>query len=434
MKGKLSKVLAFALIASLLAVPIIGCAKAPEPKPTPTPTPTGKKVMDEKLHVVGLWDLTGPISSTVLPITDVHAQYEDYVNEEKGGIWSEADQAYVKWEWRYRDTGYKIPNTLAGYKFFKDWGMHGLVLWSTPEAEALREFVDKDQIPTTTGGASAKCFDPPGYEYIDMITYVISFHALVDWLMNEGGWDYMKGELGITEDRAPRMGFLTWDSAWGKTLNNEVEWAKGQGVDFVGIEYVPYRPLDMSPEITRLRDSGVDILVHMFTAAVVGLTAEQLVTMGLKGKIAQFGPCSSVGESELLSTASPEAAEGIFFPSSFFLWEEDTKGIKFAHELAELNNYTVKDTYTYIRGLNCTMIWEEVFRLALEKVSIKDLSGKDVKEYGFDRLQHFETGLEKDIGYGPDRRSGTLSMRVVRHTNGLNKPVSDWLEGPNLLK
>ena len=90
----------------------------------------------------------------------------------------------------------------------------------------------------------------------------------------------------------------------------------------------------------------------------------------------------------------------------------------------------------YFHGLMGAMITTQGIKLALEKVSDKDLNGKTLKELGFDRISNFKDtwDLIGPITYTPEDHRGGQYLKIVGVKKGLAYSVTDWLRAPYLTK
>ena len=221
---------------ALLVVPLLaGCARgAPTPAPTPTPatptptpppgptpvrTPTPPPPAEEvEMGVVSylrLGDATGPIAALSMPASFGQADLYRYINEVMGGIHYKDPRTgraeRVKVNFVEVDTRYDVARGLSSYRRYQ--GLPKLMLVdpvSTPMVKAILPLLEQDKVvayATHDGEFDAH----PGWGFLWGPPYQDAFAGALTWITKV---DWPKKGLA----RAPVIGYLTWDSPYGREL------------------------------------------------------------------------------------------------------------------------------------------------------------------------------------------------------------------------
>src|ERR1700745_256968 len=137
----------------------------------------------------GQWDRTGPTQIVGVVICPAIQDYIDLINS-KGGV-----EGY-RIKYNELDNEYKVPQAVEEYQRQKQMGAVSMLIYGTPQAQALNEKLVEDKIPGTSPGfgisASA---DGKRFPYLFPVaaTYFSQGAAAVKFVKDKLGGD-LKGK------------------------------------------------------------------------------------------------------------------------------------------------------------------------------------------------------------------------------------------------
>jgi len=409
----------FAATAVLVLALLLACAPG---APAGTPPPKEKTV---KVGVIAV--LTGPIASTGAPIFSGILDYLRYVNE-KGGIeytTPEGKADRVKLDIKWQDSAYDMARSVAIYKRLEEWGaqiMHtaagSIVL--TNLASIMRDHMPGVYYTVAQPNAMA---EKPVYMVAENLTYTDEMAVFMDWV--KANWK---------EARPPRVGFIQLDTAMARAeLPGKVaEYAKKIGVEFLGMEWLPYAVTESTVELKRLAEKGADWIFIAHVAGGISVVLKDAVRLGLKDKI-KFA-IVSYGFDETALRAAGEAMEGVYGVLVSALTTEDLPGVREAKDLAARYRPGFEMTIGYMRGVVQAKVMVEGIKLALEKVGYENLSRDAIRE-GLVSIKDFDVGgVIPNVTIDPEYPVFNPYYRFAVVEGGRFKAISDWLKGHYLLK
>ena len=409
------------LILSTVLVSLFACAPA-----APAPAPAAKP-MKIVFHHFG--DLSGPYAAITAPIVAGVNDLCVYYNKEKGGI----DGVLV--DQTFRDTGGKLDAALAAYSAFKESKPYPILimLYGSAEGEALRDRLVEDKIACFTNSPSPTCMYPPGYEFSSIPSYTDSMGAFIDWVTAD--WSKKTGQ-------PVKLAILTWDSTFGKAIMvDEVRnYAKSKGVEIVYEGVYGMRDLDVSTQMTTIRDKGANWVYNNTLAhgpKVVLGAAEALKMLNHDLYDAKAGTVHVASgpwgmDESVLMLCGPDLSKGMVGPRSFASWSEtDNPGVKLVTSLADKNNRQPKERVMgylgVIAGVNMCF---EAIGLAAKAEGWDKLSGTTIKNQ-FVKMNNFDSmGITK-YTYTSTKPEST-STRIFKAEGGKLLPITDWVSCPDL--
>jgi len=125
---------------------------------------------------------------------------------------------------------------------------------------------------------------------------------------------------------------LATDYNWARITTDMVKKAApGLGIDVVGEEFTPFNTIDYTPLITKIRDSGADVL---FSGIVGGpdnvAFFKQARSSGLMQKVKVIG---NIALDDTTLSAVGGAANGTFMAASYFMTNDNAGNTKFVDAL-----------------------------------------------------------------------------------------------------
>jgi len=232
-----------------------------------------------------------------------------------------------------------------------------------------------------------------------------------------------------TEKRNPRIGIITWDTAYGRAfLTDEFfDYVKKIGVDIVGEpQLYGVRDVDISVQMMTLKAQNPDYLMTNTIAGGTLIIKKTAKEMGWD--INLLNVWSDWGTVKL----GPEFFEGdyaIFHLKS--LDEENDPGIKKVMEYFKKNNRTPNErTLWYLWGFTDTYLIHHVIETTVNRYGWEGLNVDNLKNVMVNIKDYKPLGLTT-YNYTEKRRTPNTA-RVYRIYGGKLLPQTDFLEVPDL--
>jgi branched-chain amino acid transport system substrate-binding protein len=369
----------------------------------------------EKLYIGQLADLSGPYAPTVGSFKAGAEDAWNYINKEMGGIQG------VPVEPLARDNGGKVAVALAQYNELINMKPRPIFIDTafTPVAEALRpRYVEDDMIGIHAGALVSVYPLANSYAYYPMYDEWYAFAA--KWFKEN--WK---------EKRNPRLGIVTWDTAYGRAMLTDKFFAylKEVGVDLAGEpQLFGIRDVDVTTQLMKLRDWKSDVV---FSCIVAG--GPLAVKKGMK-EMGWDVPYVANGVDEGTVKLDPVVLDGVYAQRAMLSWDDaDQPAMKFILEQFKKNGRTDKDRSAfYLIAWTTAAIEHKVMNEVVQKYGWDGLTTKNLKA-AMNEIKDFMPwgGLTK-ITYTA-KRPVPSHMRMYQAKQGKILPVSDWGEVPNFL-
>ncbi|MGD2126845.1 MAG: ABC transporter substrate-binding protein, partial [Desulfobacteraceae bacterium] len=330
----------------------------------------------------------------------------------------------AEYKLKWADSGGILARATSIFRRFKQAKPKPLliVIAQTGEAEALRHLFEESKIILYSWGASAKVCHPVGqYVFGNMASYPDQFGFFVDYVSET--WDY--GKTG----RNPKVGILTWDTAFGRGFESDVTmaYAEEKKVDIIKpFQFAPVAPIDVSTQLLSLQKAGADWIFSSWLAPQTATVCKDMARLGLKEKIKYAGSCPT-GDVFLKRLAGDDA-EGFISIHSYRTFHEDPDAtwIKLFRE----NNRKPEDmAYGYPQMVCGTMTVLEAYKRAINKVGWDNLDS-DALSAALESLKDFDAWTAP-VTYSSARHSHD-KLRMVQWQNGKLVPITDWREAPDM--
>ncbi|MBO9308575.1 MAG: ABC transporter substrate-binding protein [Chloroflexi bacterium] len=349
---------------------------------------TGKTIT---LHTFG--DLSGPFAPITQPLAAGFADAIKYYNE-KGGICG------AKIALQQDDTAGRQEQTQSLYQRYRAFDPKPLMLllYSSADAELLREQVAEDQIPVflfagSTIGLYGEKADKPGWIFAGIPLYTDQFGAFCRWLSK--AWTTELGRSG-----KPKIGHLSWEGAFGRSTETPetTAYCAAQGVEVVGGEYFLPTATDVTAQINNLVKKGANVLFTTSLASGTALIARDLVTLGLEDEILLSGvnwvldsSVGLLGQATLKPDGLP-STDNIYGILPYVWWDEQTEGIKLVQEQFTANQRPLTARgIAYLAGFGAVDTYIELITRTVNRVGFAKLSGAEVKKT-FENFQYEALG------------------------------------------
>jgi len=367
------------------------------------------------INVALLVDLSGPYAPVVGPYKPGAEDAWEYINQEKKGVKG------VKVVLNIRDTSGKVDMGLNFYNDLINIKPKPIFFHASesPLAEALRARFVEDGI-IALQAATVPDLYPPGNTFGIYPLYAEQAAAGIKWLKNN--WK---------EKRNPRVGIITWDTAFGRGAFTPefYAFAKEIGVDIVDTQLFGIRDVDVSTQIMALRSKEADWLLTNILGGGPLAIKKAVKEMGWDVNL-----INTIGGGWGTVRLGPEYFEGdIFAFDNKSFDEEDDPAIKTLMEYFKKNKRTIKDKATfYIIGWRDTFIAHYIMETVVDKYGWEGLNADNMRKE-ICSLKDFRPmgGLTAPITFSEKRRTPTMTRIYVTKAGKL-LPLTDFFEVPDL--
>ncbi len=366
------------------------------------------------INVVVIADLSGPYAPVLGPIRPGTEDAWEYINTKLGGVHGVKVTPIIRDMNGKIDVGQSMYNeavTLKPKPLFVD-------IYITPLSAALRQRYVEDDVIGSHAGAIESLY-PPANSYAFYALFPEVTAVTLKWIRDN--WK---------EKRNPRIGILTWDTAYGRTILNDEFYAylKKIDVDLVGTELFGIKEVDLTTQLLRLRGKNPDFLV---TCSLGG--GPLAIHKGCREMGWKIPLVNSTGEDWGTIRLAPELFEGdiVGLPTKSFD-ETDDPSIKTIMGLFNANKRTLNDkTIFYMIGWQTALIEHKVMTDVVDKYGWDGLNTKNLKA-AMSSLKNFAVlGGLQTISYSNDRRTPTQA-RVYKVSRGKLLPMTRFMEVPDM--
>jgi branched-chain amino acid transport system substrate-binding protein len=397
------------------AAPTETTAAPTETTAASTETTVGEPVT---LYVGGTFALTGAYAEDTAAVLAGFEDYVKYVNENKIIAPWYSDKvipANITFELVWGDDALDPAKALTIYEDLKSKGLLVERVSGSPEGMALKDQLIQDKIGATSMSTSPAYLDPPGNIFTSAPIYTDEMAAIAEWFLDN--W---------TEDRAPRVAYLTADSALGRNIDiPEMQaYLEELGYEFAGAQFVPMVPTaPPTTQLAWLKDNGVDLALGAVINPTSQPTIKEAVRLGM-GPDLEYKITFGFGNPAHLQVFVPamgETGNGVVVAGDVCAQDADVDGVKFANLLQDTYRPNDKVTHVmYLDGIIEAMTQVEALRLASMAVSPSELTSQDVLEQGFWQIKDFSTGglTVTNLFYGEDDPEGLDEVRLQQAQAG----------------
>ncbi len=237
---------------------VVGCAPKAVTPPAAKPT---------EVWLRGSAAMTGIYSGSLLPASEALKEAVELVNKQ-GGIDG------VTWKVELLDDGGDVARATANYEQLKAKEPKStmmVLITTSGVAEALKARFNEDNIVCMLPSGSATALYPSGNSYCIVISHPDGFGFFCDWLAE-------------TQPKPIKLGFCNWDSTFGRSVLTEecLNYAKSKGVEVVATELFPITQMDVSTQLTKIKDAAPDVIFLPNYYSEVPLQIEQALRLGIR--------------------------------------------------------------------------------------------------------------------------------------------------------
>jgi len=355
--------------------------------------------LDEKVVKVGLnLALTGPATSTTVPIAEGFLDMLRYANDERflGDV-----KIKVLWE----DHKAEVPKGVTSFKRHSEAGVVGVVETIMGCCEVITPLAQRYEIPVThEGGFTSMMITKP-----------------VPWVFAQtSGWasDAATGLKWVKDnwykDRTPKCGGIVQHHVSGFEVLRCSEWLPEIGWDYVGGESVSMGAIDTSVEWLRLAEKKPDVIFMYAVGSTEVTLIKDACRLGIQERGIKLFHAIVFAEA-IQRIVGDKASEGWLAQTPAATPSEtQLSGVRRARETAKRYRNRTPDELgrLYIVSMLPALILIEGIRIAIEKVGLENLTGRAVRE-GIVSIKDFDSGLQTGLHTVTDRKPWWDTMFAI---------------------
>jgi branched-chain amino acid transport system substrate-binding protein len=320
------------------------------------------------------------------------------------------------------DAAYKVPPAIEAYEHQKQEGAVIMSVYGTPQAHALNERIEKDEIPSTTPGFGiAASADGKKYPYLFPI-------AASYFSQGAAAIDFVKKQLGGSL-KGKKIAYMYYDNPAGKEPLPVIQ-------DLQKQEGFELRTFAVPPPGVEMGAQILDITQRYRPDFVISHLFGRSPSVSIKEFKANGYPLSKVlglvwasAEGDILAAGGWGVAQG--YNTMQFAGAGDDYPVR--QQIKEMYKKDGKalpkemdDTVYYNRGLFQAAIQVEALGNALKLTNGKEPTGTDVKK-GFEEIHDFTLGgLVPPLQITPDDHEGGGYVRIFQVKGDKFVPETDW--------
>lgn len=380
--------------------------------------PTQPAKPEERWLTVPVWvPMTGPYAVTT---AGAYAACEDYVRwrNEQGGV---GDGVMVSLT--LTDHGAHLERAIPAYTAIAHRKPKPVAImsWHTGIEKAMRDRFGEDMISVfTCSGDSAyvAAGTDPGWIFTVCTPYAGGVAAFMDWARAQ--WK---------EARPLRVGAITWDTEYGRGCMKDELIAyltKKLGVEWVGHQFVPIRPIDTTTEITAIMAKNPDWILGCYHPDAYAVVLKDAARLGLRDKAKWVNNVYGCDETTF-KLAGP-AFIGTYGYIHTVTWgDKANPATQFMEKQFKLNARTAEHlTTSYI------VVWAQMHLCcqaidkALKKVGYEKLTGRDVYDAAI-TLEDDMQGLSAPVSFTKLIHYPT-KLKVYKVEKDAILPLTDWID------
>ena len=346
---------------------------------------TAKATLAKEIVVGYRSGFTGPLASTLVPITTGGIDCAKYYNDYEGGI----NGIPIKFMWE--DNHSEATKEISIHKRFVAAGAVLEISYMSGSAMYTVALQQRDEVPLMSNEIDEGTRTEPHWVF-GVVPPWNSMHAtVIKWVKET--W---------TETRPPKVGMVGINQPVSYTAMEGIpEFCARNSVEWVGYEIVPlFGCIDTSVELLRLAAKKPDWVYVVCYGASLVTVIKDAARLELQQKGIKFVGSPNSIDKVICDTAGWDSAEGWYVVrASPNAWEDEVAGVKATmmpkicesgkryrdqepEEIAEF----------YVAGWGIASVAFEGVRIALEKVGIEDLTGRAVRD-GLFSIKDYETGF-----------------------------------------
>jgi branched-chain amino acid transport system substrate-binding protein len=378
----------------------------------------GASALAKEVLIGGQCDRTGPTQIVGVVICPAIQDYIDLVNS-KGGV-----EGY-QIKYNELDNEYKVPQAVEEYERQKQMGAVSMLIYGTPQAQALNQKLVEDKIPGTSPGfgisASA---DGKRFPYLFPV-------AATYWSQAAGAIQFIKDKLGGSL-KGKKIAYVYYDNPAGHEPMPILE-------DLQKTEGFELRSFAVPPPGVEVGAQVLDIAQRYRPDFVIDHLFGRSPSVAIKEYKRSGYPLSKVmglvwasAENDIQSAGGWQVAEG--YHTLQFAGAGDDYPVR--REIREMYKAQGKeppkgmdDTVIYNRGILNAALHVEAIRNALKSNGGQQPTGEDVKK-GFEQIHDLTLGgLVPPLKVTPEDHEGGGWVQIFQVKGGKFVKETEWFRG-----
>jgi branched-chain amino acid transport system substrate-binding protein len=365
--------------------------------------------------VGGMCDRTGPTQINGIAICPGIQDYYELVNS-KGGV-----EGY-RIKYIEIDHEYKVPQGVEAYQTVKRDGAVSIMVYGTPQVQALNQALTEDKIPGTSPGFGiAASADGKRFPYLFPV-------AATYWSQGAAAIQFAKEKLGGTLD-GKKLAYVFYDNPAGREPLPVIE-------DLQKVEKFELRTFAVPPPGVEMGAQVLDIAQRYRPDFVIAHLFGRSPSLAIKEFKRVGFPLSKVmglvwasSEHDVLAAGGWPVADG--YHTLTFAGIGDDYPVR--QEIKTMYKAQGKeppkamdDSVMYNRGILWAAVHVEAIRNALKATGGKPPTGEDVKK-GFEQIQDFTLGgLVPPLKVTGEDHEGGGWVQVFQVRDGKFVKETDW--------
>jgi branched-chain amino acid transport system substrate-binding protein len=370
----------------------------------------------KEVMIGGQCDRTGPTQIVGVVLCPAIQDYVDLVNS-KGGV-----EGY-KIKYNELDNEYKVPPAVEEYQRQKQEGAVSMMIYGTPQAQALNQKLEEDKIPGTSPGfgisASA---DGSRYPYLFPV-------AATYWSQGAAAIQFVKDKLGGSL-KGKKIAYVYYDNPAGhEPLPILDDLQKTEGFELRSFA-VPPPGVEMGAQVLDItqRYRPDFVIDHLFGRSPSVAIKEYKRAGYPLSKV--LGLVWASAESDIEAAGGWQVAEG-YHTMSFAGVGDDypvRQEIKAMYKAqGKEPPKAMDDTVMYNRGLLVAALHVEALRNALKANGGKQPTGEEMKK-GFEQIHDFTLGgLVPPLNVTAADHEGGGWVQIYTAKGGKFIKETDWI-------
>ncbi len=401
------KVIAFASIALLMVALLVSsaCAQAPP------------AAAEKTVKVGHIAFTTGPVADAGLPISMNAVDSFRWINERYGGVEG------VKIDFKWIDSGYEAPRSVAIYQRLKEWGAK--IIWSfgTVPNDAIMAMAQEDGMPIMAWGGDSSLYWPPDVFFATYMGYAEEGRFGPVWLKNN-----VPGLPAV-----PKLAMILSDDAFGwSTAHGPLFYEAEDGYEVVAHELLGHGALDATTQIRNIMKAGADMLLLHYTVGTNAVVVRDAIRLGFKGPIISTPQALDYALGPLSEGAAE--ADNVYWLSYTHLTEERLPAMEPIYEMLR-TYYPNRDPYrpseakVWENGIIAPFAVTEGIRAAIKTVGYENLTQASIIK-GLETLNFDSVYGLAPLKFSPDDHRGNPNFAVFQLKGGEFKLVGDFEPAP----
>ncbi len=344
----------------------------------------------KEIKVGGIYDITGPTSDVGKDYGTGAVAAEKYINA-NGGIDGDTIKLIPN------DYAYKIPEAVNLYKQYRSVDNVFVIQgWGTGDTNALRPFINKDQVVFMSASYDGNLTDPKQtpYNFFIGTDYSTAIRLAIKFAKDQG---------------AKKFVFIYPDHPYGKNpIPAGKEFIATTGMEVGPDEIVDLKAIDATSQLLHMKQFDPDFAWIGGTTASTAVIIKDAAKLGLKTKFV----INCWGFDENLPKLAGEAAEGRAFgmmPTA--VWGTDVPGMKAVLASAGGQSYSLH----YVKSWVSMLVMTEGLKRAKKAGK---LDGPGLKA-ALETINNYDTGgLTAPISYSGSDHGPNTAMAIYGVAKG----------------